>query len=730
MELQSDAGFKNRCLSSYGIIRFMDKYEKIAQELGVSLKQIDTVLSLTADGATIPFIARYRKDMTGNLDEVAIKAIIDRDKSLTALAERKETVLAKIEEQGKLTDQLRQAIEVAEKLADVEELYLPYKEKRRTKATVAREAGLFPLARLILQDVADLEQQAENFVTEGFPTAKEALAGAVDILVEAISEDAQLRGLTYQEIRNFSRMTSALKDEELDERKVFQIYYDFSERLTTMQGYRTLALNRGEKLGVLKVGFEHNLEQIMHIFEVRFKAKNAYITEVVNQAVKKKIVPAMERRIRTELTEAAEEGAIRLFSDNLRNLLLIAPLKGRVVLGFDPAFRTGAKLAVVDETGKMLTTQVIYPVAPAKPAQIEQAKKDLSALIDQYGVEIIAIGNGTASRESEAFVAEVLKDHTGVSYVIVNESGASVYSASELARHEFPDLTVEKRSAISIARRLQDPLAELVKIDPKSIGVGQYQHDVSQKKLSESLDFVVDTVVNQVGVNINTASPSLLAHVAGLNKTISENIVKYREEEGLITSRAQIKKVPRLGAKSFEQAAGFLRIPESKNILDNTGVHPESYKAVDALFKKLGITELDASAQEKLKAVKIADMAGELDLGPETLKDIIADLLKPGRDLRDSFDAPVLRQDVLDIKDLQVGQKLEGVVRNVVDFGAFVDIGIHEDGLIHISQMSKTFVKHPSQVVSVGDVVTVWVKKIDVEREKVNLSLLAPNESH
>lgn len=730
MELQSDAGFKNRCLSSYGIIRFMDKYEKIAQELGVSLKQIDTVLSLTADGATIPFIARYRKDMTGNLDEVAIKAIIDRDKSLTALAERKETVLAKIEEQGKLTDQLRQAIEVAEKLADVEELYLPYKEKRRTKATVAREAGLFPLARLILQDVADLEQQAENFVTEGFPTAKEALAGAVDILVEAISEDAQLRGLTYQEIRNFSRMTSTLKDEELDERKVFQIYYDFSERLTTMQGYRTLALNRGEKLGVLKVGFEHNLEQIMHIFEVRFKAKNAYITEVVNQAVKKKIVPAMERRIRTELTEVAEEGAIRLFSDNLRNLLLIAPLKGRVVLGFDPAFRTGAKLAVVDETGKMLTTQVIYPVAPAKPAQIEQAKKDLSALIDQYGVEIIAIGNGTASRESEAFVAEVLKDHTGVSYVIVNESGASVYSASELARHEFPDLTVEKRSAISIARRLQDPLAELVKIDPKSIGVGQYQHDVSQKKLSESLDFVVDTVVNQVGVNINTASPSLLAHVAGLNKTISENIVKYREEEGLITSRAQIKKVPRLGAKSFEQAAGFLRIPESKNILDNTGVHPESYKAVDALFKKLGITELDASAQEKLKAVKIADMAGELDLGPETLKDIIADLLKPGRDLRDSFDAPVLRQDVLDIKDLQVGQKLEGVVRNVVDFGAFVDIGIHEDGLIHISQMSKTFVKHPSQVVSVGDVVTVWVKKIDVEREKVNLSLLAPNESH
>lgn len=707
----------------------MDKYEKIAQELGVTLKQIDTVLSLTAEGSTIPFIARYRKDVTGNLDEVMIKSIIDRDKSLTALADRKETVLAKIAEQGKLTEQLEQAIQAAEKLADVEELYLPYKEKRRTKATIAREAGLFPLARLILQDVPDLEAQAETFVTEGFATAKEALAGAVDILVEAISEDAQLRAWTYHEIQTNSLMISSLKDGDLDDKQVFQIYYDFFEKVASMQGYRTLALNRGEKLGVLKVGFEHNLDKMIRFFEVRFKAKNSYVTDVVNQAVKKKILPAMERRVRAELTEAAEEGAIQLFSDNLRNLLLIAPLKGRVVLGFDPAFRTGAKLAVVDETGKMLTTQVIYPVAPAKPAQIEQAKKDLSALIQQYGVEIIAIGNGTASRESEAFVAEVLKGHSDVSYVIVNESGASVYSASELARHEFPDLTVEKRSAISIARRLQDPLAELVKIDPKSIGVGQYQHDVSQKKLTESLDFVVDTVVNQVGVNINTASPSLLAHVAGLNKTISENIVKYREEEGLITSRAQIKKVPRLGAKAFEQAAGFLRIPESKNILDNTGVHPESYKAVDALFNKLGITELDESAQQKLKAVRVKDMAAELDLGPETLKDIIADLLKPGRDLRDSFDAPVLRQDVLDIKDLQVGQKLEGVVRNVVDFGAFVDIGIHEDGLIHISHMSKTFVKHPSQVVSVGDVVTVWVKKIDVDREKVNLSLLAPNES-
>ena len=505
--------------SSLWYNRFMDKkYEKISQDLGVTLKQIDTVLSLTAEGATIPFIARYRKDMTGSLDEVAIKAIIDLDKSLTNLNDRKEGVLAKIQEQGKLTKELEDAILTAEKLADVEELYL--------------------------------------------------------------------------------------------------------------------------------------------------------------------------------------------------------------------AFRTGAKLAVVDATGKMLTTQVIYPVKPASTRQIEEAKKDLSDLIGQYGVEIIAIGNGTASRESEAFVAEVLKDFPEVSYVIVNESGASVYSASELARQEFPELTVEKRSAISIARRLQDPLAELVKIDPKSIGVGQYQHDVSQKKLSESLDFVVDTVVNQVGVNVNTASPALLSHVAGLNKTISENIVKYREEEGKITSRDQIKKVPRLGAKAFEQAAGFLRIPESSNILDNTGVHPENYAAVKELFKRLDIKDLNEEAQSKLKSLSVKEMAQELDLGPETLKDIIADLLKPGRDFRDSFDAPVLRQDVLDIKDLVVGQKLEGVVRNVVDFGAFVDIGIHEDGLIHISHMSRKFIKHPSQVVSVGDLVTVWVKKIDTEREKVNLSLLAPDESN
>ncbi|HEL2004167.1 TPA: RNA-binding transcriptional accessory protein [Streptococcus suis] len=715
-----------------------EKYLKIAQELGVSLKQIDTVLSLTAEGNTIPFIARYRKDVTGNLDEVVIKSIIDRDKALTALAERKATVLAKIEEQGKLTDQLRQAIEEVEKLADVEELYLPYKEKRRTKATVAREAGLFPLARLILQNVADLEEQAASFVCEGFDTPQACLAGAVDILVEAISEDNKLRAWVYHEVQTNSSLTSEQKDQEADEKEVFQIYYDFSEKVAKMQGYKTLAINRGEKLGVLKVSFEHNVDKMIRFFELRFPQSNSYIKDVIQQAIKKKILPAMERRIRTELTEEAEEGAIQLFSKNLRNLLLVSPLKGKIVLGFDPAFRTGAKLAVVDQTGKLLTTQVIYPVEPAGQRQIAQAKKDLADLIGQYQVEIIAIGNGTASRESEAFVADLLKDFPEVSYVIVNESGASVYSASELARYEFPDLPVEKRSAISIARRLQDPLAELVKIDPKSIGVGQYQHDVNQKSLSESLDFVVDTVVNQVGVNVNTASPALLAHVAGLNKTISENIVKYREENGALTSRQQLKKVPRLGDKAFEQAAGFLRIPDATNFLDNTGVHPESYKAVENLLELLAIDHLDEAAQEKLKQLAIADTAEKIGVGQETLKDIIADLLKPGRDLRDDFEAPVLRQDVLDVKDLVVGQELQGTVRNIVDFGAFVDIGVHEDGLVHISRMVKRkrdkngrqqALPHPSEILAVGEIVTVWVVEVDIKRNRIGLSLLKPNGS-
>ncbi|ELY5747465.1 RNA-binding transcriptional accessory protein [Streptococcus iniae] len=703
---------------------------KIASDLSISEKQIEQVLALTAEGNTIPFIARYRKEVTGNLDEVEIKAIIDLERSIRNLEERKETILGKIEEQGKLTDTLKASILASEKMAELEELYLPYKEKRRTKATIAREAGLFPLARFILQNAKNLEKEAENFLSENFTSPEAALAGAVDILVEALSEDTKLRSWTYNEIWNYSHITSTVKDQSLDDKEVFQIYYDFSDKISKIQGYRTLALNRGEKLGILKVNFEHNIDKMQRFYSVRFKEKNAYIEDLISQTLKKKIVPAMERRIRTELTEAAEDGAIKLFSENLRNLLLVSPLKGKMVLGFDPAFRTGAKLAVVDQTGKLMTTHVIYPVAPASQAKIEKAKEELAEIIATYHIEIIAIGNGTASRESEAFVVDILKDFPNTSYVIVNESGASVYSASELARHEFPDLTVEKRSAISIARRLQDPLAELVKIDPKSIGVGQYQHDVSQKKLSENLDFVVDTVVNQVGVNINTASSVLLAHVSGLNKSISENIVKYREENGMITSRAEIKKVPRLGAKAFEQAAGFLRIPNAKNILDNTGVHPESYPAVKQLFKLLAIKTLDDEAKAKLQALNLKEMAAQLEIGFETLTDIVADLLKPGRDLRDDFKAPVLRQDVLDLKDLVIGQKLEGTVRNIVDFGAFVDIGVHEDGLIHISEMSKTFVNHPSQVLSVGDLVTVYVSKIDLTRHKVNLSLLAPNESH
>lgn len=709
---------------------------QLTQVLGLASHQIEQVLTLTAEGNTIPFIARYRKEKTGNLDEVQIKAIIDLDKSLTTLSERKETVLAKIEEQGKLTDQLRQAIEAADKLADVEELYLPYKEKRRTKATIAREAGLFPLARLILQNVPNLEKEAATFITEGFDTPEKAIVGASDILVEALADDSKLRSWTYNEIWANSKLISQVKDQEVDDKQTFQIYYDFEEAVKTIQGYRILALNRGEKLGILKVAFAHNVEKMLRFYEARFKEKNDYIHKIVQEACKKKILPAMERRIRAELTETAEDGAIKLFSENLRHLLLVSPLKGKMVLGFDPAFRTGAKLAVVDQTGKLMTTHVIYPVPPASQIKIEAAKKELAELIQNYAIEIIAIGNGTASRESEAFVAEVLKDFPQVSYVIVNESGASVYSASELARHEFPELTVEKRSAISIARRLQDPLAELVKIDPKSIGVGQYQHDVSQKKLAENLDFVVDTVVNQVGVNVNTASPALLAHVAGLNKTISENIVSYREENGAIKSRAEIKKVPRLGAKAFEQAAGFLRIPGAKNVLDNTGVHPESYAAVKELFKQLAIKDLDESAKGKLQALDIVETAEQLGLGEATLNDIIQDLLKPGRDLRDDFEAPVLRQDVLDVKDLKVGQELQGTVRNIVDFGAFVDIGVHEDGLIHISRMVKRkrdakgrpmAQPHPSDILAVGEIVTVWVTEVDLERNRIGLSLLKPH---
>ncbi|QSE77130.1 RNA-binding transcriptional accessory protein [Lactococcus taiwanensis] len=709
----------------------MDNVKKIAEMLKIKHSQVEKVLELTAEGNTVPFIARYRKEATGSLDEVEIKRIIDENSQLTKLSERKTAVLSKIEASGKLTEALKSQILAAEKLAEVEDLYLPYKEKRRTKATIAKENGLFPLAQLIVKNTAHLEKEAEAFVTDQVVSVDKAIEGAIDILAEAISEDARLRSWLTGEIKQNSLLTSHLKKEAVDEKQVFQMYYDFSEKVSELPNYRVLALNRGEKLGILTVKFEHNEDKILRYFAARFAAQNNQaMQQAIKEAVKKKLIPAMERTVRNELSEKAELAAIEVFGENLKNLLLVAPLKGRVVMGFDPAYRTGAKLAIVDETGKLLMTTVIYPVKPANAGQIAQAKKDLAKFIREYGVNMIAIGNGTASRESESFVAEVLKENnfSDVYYVIVSESGASVYSASELAREEFPELTVEKRSAISIARRLQDPLAELVKIEPKAIGVGQYQHDVSEKKLTENLDFVVETVVNQVGVNVNTASPSLLSHVAGLNKTLAQNVVKYREENGALKTRAELKKVPRLGAKAFEQAAGFLRIPEGKNFLDNTGVHPESYAVAKQLLVEIGADKTDEDLLTALSAVNVSEMAPKLGVGKETLQDIISDLQKPGRDLRDSFDAPILRQDVLSAGDLRIGQQLEGVVRNVVDFGAFIDIGIKNDGLAHVSDLSKQFVKNPSDVVAVGQIVTVWVKSLDLQRGKINLTLVNPRE--
>lgn len=709
----------------------MDNVKKIAEMLKIKHSQVEKVLELTAEGNTVPFIARYRKEATGSLDEVEIKRIIDENSQLTKLSERKTAVLSKIEASGKLTEALKSQILAAEKLAEVEDLYLPYKEKRRTKATIAKENGLFPLAQLIVKNTAHLEKEAEAFVTDQVVSVDKAIEGAIDILAEAISEDARLRSWLTGEIKQNSLLTSHLKKEAVDEKQVFQMYYDFSEKVSELPNYRVLALNRGEKLGILTVKFEHNEDKILRYFAARFAAQNNQaMQQAIKEAVKKKLIPAMERTVRNELSEKAELAAIEVFGENLKNLLLVAPLKGLVVMGFDPAYRTGAKLAIVDETGKLLMTTVIYPVKPANAGQIAQAKKDLAKFIREYGVNMIAIGNGTASRESESFVAEVLKENnfSDVYYVIVSESGASVYSASELAREEFPELTVEKRSAISIARRLQDPLAELVKIEPKAIGVGQYQHDVSEKKLTENLDFVVETVVNQVGVNVNTASPSLLSHVAGLNKTLAQNVVKYREENGALKTRAELKKVPRLGAKAFEQAAGFLRIPEGKNFLDNTGVHPESYAVAKQLLVEIGADKTDEDLLTALSAVNVSEMAPKLGVGKETLQDIISDLQKPGRDLRDSFDAPILRQDVLSAGDLRIGQQLEGVVRNVVDFGAFIDIGIKNDGLAHVSDLSKQFVKNPSDVVAVGQIVTVWVKSLDLQRGKINLTLVNPRE--
>ena len=705
----------------------MENKTKIAELLNIKVSQVEKVLELTADGNTVPFIARYRKDRTGSLDEVQIKSIIDTNDSLTKLADRKLSVLTKIEAQEKLTPALKQQIEAAQKLSEVEDLYLPYKEKRRTKATIARENGLFELAEQMVKNASDIEAQAQQYLTDVFVSTDKVIAGALDILVEMIAEAAPLRAWLLSEIKANSALTSSKKGEANDEKQTFLMYYDFSEKITDLPNHRVLALNRGEKLGILSVKFDNNEDKILRFFASRFKAQqNPYLQTAIREAVKKKMLPAMERVIRAELTEKAEDSAIEIFGENLKNLLLVPPLKGRIVMGFDPAFRTGAKLAIVDETGKLLKTTVIHPVKPASASQIEQSKKELASLIHDFGVNMIAIGNGTASRESEAFVSEVLKTNAmqDVFYVIVSEAGASVYSASELAREEFPELTVEKRSAISIARRLQDPLAELVKIEPKAIGVGQYQHDVSEKKLTENLDFVVETVVNQVGVNVNTASPSLLAHVAGLNKTLAQNVVTYRDENGAISSRSELKKVPRLGTKAFEQAAGFLRIPEGKNMLDNTGVHPESYPVAQAILETFEVEKLSALTESDLSV-----LTEKLAVGHETLLDIITDLIKPGRDLRENFDAPLLRQDILKMIDLKIGQELEGVVRNVVDFGVFIDIGLHDDGLAHVSDLSEKFVKNPTEIVSVGQIVTTWVKSVDIKRGKINLTLVDPRKA-
>ncbi|OUQ11828.1 RNA-binding transcriptional accessory protein [Enterococcus cecorum] len=711
--------------------------QQLVTELAPITKvQIEAVLNLLADGATIPFIARYRKEKTGSLDEVQIKNIQDRYQYLENLQKRKEEIIENISNQGKLTEELRAEILAANVLQKLEDLYRPYKQKKRTKATIAKENGLEPLSEAVFQnqDQAVLEKMAQLSTNEAVPTLDDVWNGVHEILAEKIADEAKYR----EWIRNFTykngQYTCRVKDESLDERKVYEIYYEFTQPIKSMVSHRILATNRGEKEGVLKVNLEVDTNKIheylaKHIFP---KKANEWVVEKLTtayeDAYKRFIQPAIEREIRNELTAKADEQAIEVFGENLRNLLLQSPLKGKVVMGFDPAYRTGCKLAIMDPTGKVLAIDVIYATMGSEK-QLKEAAKKFIQLIEDYQVEMVAIGNGTASRESEQFVAEQLKKiNRKVYYIIVNEAGASVYSASEVARAEFPDLQVEQRSAVSIGRRLQDPLAELVKIDPKAVGVGQYQHDVSQKQLAQQLDFVVETVVNQVGVNVNTASSQLLARIAGLNKKTAQNIVNYREENGAFSQRNQLKKVPRLGPKAFEQAIGFLRIPNGKNILDNTPIHPESYQATKDLLDALNInlTMLDTpEAKSQLQKIDIKQLSEKLSIGRETLQDIIDSLLKPGRDLREDMTAPILRSDVLSIEDLKVGMKLQGTVRNVIDFGAFVDIGVKQDGLVHISKLSDRFVKHPSEVVAVGDIVQVWITSVDTQKGRIGLSMLA-----
>lgn len=713
--------------------------ELIAKEANVKLSQVKAVIQLLEDGNTVPFIARYRKEVTGSLDEVQIKAIEDRYHYVQQLEQRKAEVLRLIEEQGKLTDELAISIRLATVLQRVEDLYRPYKQKRRTKATIAKEKGLEPLANYLMEfSKATVEELAQSFINEenGVLTVEDALEGARDILAERFADDASIR----DKIRLFSRkegqLLTALKNAELDEKKVFEMYYEYEEPVNRIVPHRILAVNRGEKEDVLKVAIAVPLDRILMIMWKEWipaTGTSPAIPEVkaaIEDSYKRLIQPSIERELRNELTEKAEAQAIHIFSENLKSLLLQPPIKGKYVLGVDPAYRTGCKLAVVDETGKMLEVTAIYP-HPPKP-DVVKSKATVKALLGKYPISIIAIGNGTASRETEQFIAEVLKEvDKNVSYVIVNEAGASVYSASDTARMEFPDLQVEQRSAVSIARRLQDPLSELVKIEPKAVGVGQYQHDVSQKKLTESLTFIVETAVNQVGVDVNTASVSLLQYVSGLSKTVAENIVTARSENGRFTSRVQLKKIPRLGAKTYEQAIGFLRVIDAKNPLDATGIHPESYEIAERLLEAANLTKKDigtTKAEEAIARLNIQELSVVWGVGEVTLKDIVNTLQKPTRDPRDEFPQPLLKTDVLKAEDLKVGMELQGTVRNVVDFGAFVDIGVKQDGLVHISKLQNKRVKHPLEVVSLGDIVTVWVEKVEVEKGRIALTMLSPKK--
>ena len=714
----------------------MDINQKITEELGVKLWQVEAAVKLIDEGNTIPFIARYRKEATGTLDDEQLRKLYERLVYLRNLEEKKEQVLASIEEQGKLTEELKKQILEAQTQVVVEDLYRPYRPKRRTRATIAKEKGLEPLSTLIMlqKTKESLEEVAKQYINEekGVANVQEALEGARDIIAENISDEADYRSWIRKQTMQKGHIISSAKDEKAE--SVYENYYEFDEPVNRLAGYRTLALNRGEKEKFLTVKIEAPQEDILRYLEKQIiHGENLSTTQILKEAIedsyKRLIAPAIEREIRGELTEKAEDGAIEVFGKNLEQLLMQPPIVGHTVLGWDPAFRTGCKLAVVDPTGKVVDTTVIYPTAPTTPQKIQAAKDTLKKLIAKYNISLISVGNGTASRESEMIIVDLLKEiPQKVQYIIVNEAGASVYSASKLATEEFPNFDVGQRSAASIARRLQDPLAELVKIDPKSIGVGQYQHDMNQKKLNDTLSGVVESCVNRVGVDLNTASAPLLSYISGITSAIAKNIVAYREEQGRFETRKQLLKVAKLGPKAFEQCAGFLRIQNGKNPLDTTSVHPESYEAAEKLLKKQGFTTEDICAG-KLAGLSLTikdykKLAEELEIGEITLRDIVKELEKPGRDPRDEMPKPILRTDVLEMKDLKEGMILKGTVRNVIDFGAFVDIGVHQDGLVHISQMTnKKFIKHPLEVVSVGDIVDVKVMSVDLKKKRIQLTM-------